>query len=96
MQLAPSATKRRTNASSWPAVCDVERGGRLVEDDEPQRIVGDGEGARHLDHLALADRQIADHVGRPDAVAGKDLVELGEDEIAGAAAPAEAAAARHD
>ena len=68
----------------------VERGGRLVEDDEASGIVGDGEGARHLDHLALADRQVADDRRGADAVAGEDLVELGEDQVAGAAPPAEA------
>jgi hypothetical protein len=67
----------------------VERRGRLVEDDETQRVVGDREGARHFDHLALADREVAYDVARADAVAGKDLVEPGEDEIAGAAAPTE-------
>ena len=67
----------------------VERRGRLVEDDQVQRIVGDGEGARHLDHLAPADRQVAHDVRGCDVVARKDLVELGEDELAGAATPAE-------
>ena len=68
----------------------VERGGRLVEDDEMERVVGDGEGARDLDHLAPADRQVADDIGGADAVAGKDLVELGEDQVAGPPPPAEA------
>ena len=67
----------------------IERGGRLVQDDQMQRVVGDGEGARHLDHLAPADRQVANDVGGADIVAGKDLVELGEDQIAGPASPAE-------
>ena len=61
----------------------VERRGRLVENDEAERIVGHGEGARHLDHLALAERQVADDLAGADAVAGKDLVELGGDELAG-------------
>ena len=55
-----------------------------------QRILRDGEGAGHLDHLALADREVADDVAGGDAVAGKDLVELAEDQLAGPAAPAEA------
>ena len=55
-----------------------------------QRLVGDREGARHLDHLAPADRQVANDVGGSDVVARKDLVELGEDQVAGPAAPAEA------
>ena len=67
----------------------IERGGRLVQDDQVQRLVGDGEGARHLDHLAPADRQVANDVGGCDVVARKDLVELGEDQVAGPAAPAE-------
>ena len=68
----------------------VERGGRLVEDDEAERLLGDGEGTGHLDHLALADRQVADDVAGADAVAGKDLVELGANELAGAPPPADA------
>ena len=65
----------------------VERGGRLVENDKTQWQRSDGEGAGNLDHLALADRQIADHVRRPDTMPGKDFVQLGLDEIAGALAP---------
>ncbi len=68
----------------------VERGGRLVEDDEVERVFGDGEGAGDLHHLAVPDRKIADdRVGR-DAVARKDLVELAADQIAGPPAPAPA------
>ena len=62
MHAPPPATKRRTKASSWPASTRVERRGRLVEDDERDRRVGDREGAGDLDHLAAADRQVADHV----------------------------------
>ena len=56
----------------------VQRRRRLVEDDEMKRVRRHREGARHLHHLAPSDRQVADGVGRPDAVAGKDLVELAE------------------
>ena len=68
----------------------VERRGRLVEDDKPQRLVGHGEGAGDLDHLALADGEVGDSSSGVDAVAGKDLVELGADQLAGALPPAEA------
>ena len=54
-----------------PGDMRVERGGRLVEDDERQRRVGDREGARDLHHLPAADREVADDVARRDAVAGK-------------------------
>ena len=73
-----------------PGDMRVERGGRLVEDDERHRRIGDGEGAGDLDHLAAADREIADDVARRDAVARKDLVELVEDQPARALAPAQA------
>ena len=43
----------------------VERRCRLVEDDQIERVLGHREGARHLDHLAPADRQVADNVRRP-------------------------------
>ena len=92
----PPATARRMKASSWPAVwasSDEVGSSRMTRS---QRIVGDGEGARHLDHLAPADRQVADDVGGADAVARKDLVELGEDQVAGPAPPAEALAAPDD
>ena len=62
--------------------------------DEPGRLVGHGEGARDLDHLAAADREALHEIAGRDAVAGKDLVELVEDQPAGALAPAEAAKAR--
>src|ERR1700674_5278084 len=54
-----------------------------------ERVIGDGEGARHLDNLPLAERQVADDLARADAVAGKDLVELAPDQVAGLSPPAE-------
>ncbi len=74
----------------------IERGGRLVEDDQSSGSCGHREGARHLDHLAPADGQVADDVGGRDAVARKDLVELGGDQLSRLAPPAEAAQRRHD
>ena len=57
-------------------------------------IVGDGEGARDLDHLAPADRQVADDVRRRRCRGpGKISSSLVADQLAGALAPAEAAAA---
>ena len=50
-----------------------------------------GEGARDLHHLPPADRQALHKIAGADAMAGKDLVELGDDELAGPPAPAEAA-----
>ena len=90
MQLVPAATARRTKASNWPAVWASSEEVGSSRMTRSQRVVGDGEGARHLDHLAPADRQVADDVGGADVVAGEDLVELGEDQIAGPASPAEA------
>ena len=69
----------------------VERRGRLVEDDQLDRRVGDREGAGDLDHLAARDREVADHVAGVDAVAGKISSSLSTISVAGAAAPAEAA-----
>ncbi len=74
----PPATKRRTKIEKLAGDHGVERRGRLVEDDEAQRRIGDGEGAGDLDHLPARDREVADDVARGDAVAGKDLVELVE------------------
>ena len=80
MQLPPPATKRRTKASSWPAAwasSDEVGSSRMTRS---SGVVGHREGARHLDHLAPADRQVADDVAGADAVAGKDLVELVDDQ----------------
>src|SRR5271165_4950862 len=74
-----------------PCGAGVERGGRLVEDDEASRRVGNGESARDLDHLPPADREVLRQIAGADAVAGKNLVELVEDEPPRAFAPAEAA-----
>ena len=46
----------------------VERGGRLVEDHQRERRIGDRKGARDLHHLAAADRKIADDLAGRDAV----------------------------
>ena len=59
------ATKRRTKASNWPAVCASSE---EVGSSRMTRSSGSSrhrEGARHLDHLPLADRQVADDVARP-------------------------------
>ena len=64
MQLAPVADDAADEGEELAGGMGVERGGRLVEDDEVERVVGDGEGARDLDHLAAADREVADDVGR--------------------------------
>ena len=55
-----------------------------------QRVVGDGEGARDLDHLALADGQVANDILRADAVAGEDPVQTGADQVSGLAGSAPA------
>src|SRR6202453_4986425 len=54
----------------------VERGCRLIEYDQPDRIDALRERSCHLDHLSLADREVADNVPALDAMTGKDLVEL--------------------
>ena len=69
----------------------IERRGRLVEDDQVQRLAGQRESARHLNHLPPADRQVARNVVRRDPVVRKDLVELGLDESGRLAPPAETA-----
>ncbi len=68
----------------------VERGGRLVENDEARGRVRDREGARDLDHLLSADGQVLNQIAWPYAVAGKDLVELVENEPPCPAPPTEA------
>src|ERR1700736_6121333 len=55
-----------------------------------ERVIGDGEGARHLDHLPLAERQVADDLARSDAVAGEDLVELAANQVTRLPPPADA------
>ena len=53
----------------------VQGRGRLVEDHQPAGHVGDGEGARDLDQLALPDGEVADQIAGGDAVAREDRVE---------------------
>jgi len=67
----------------------VERGGRFVENDETHRLIGRREGARHFDHLAPPDRQILHQVVRGDAVTGKNLIELVDDQRSGPSTPVE-------
>ena len=55
-----------------------------------KRVLRHREGAGDLDHLAPPDREVRDDGVRRDAVAGKDLVELGADHVAGAPTPAPA------
>ena len=66
----------------------AQRGGRLVQDDEPHGRAADRVGARDLDHLALADRQLARRPVGVDAVAGEDVVEHRADQPARPPAPA--------
>ncbi len=68
----------------------VERGGRLVENDKARRRLRDREGARDFDHLLSADGQVLNQIAGPDAMAGKDLVKLVENEPPGPAPPAKA------
>ena len=97
MQLAPPRDDAADEGQELAGGMRVERGGRLVENDEVERLLGHGEGAGDLDHLAPADRKVADDVAGADAVAGKDLVELAADQLAGPAPPAEAGQRRvHD
>ncbi len=76
MQLKPWATLRRMKASSCPAVwaSSEEVGSSRMTRRTGSSVAG--EGARHLDHLALPDRQVLHQVGGADAVTGKNLVEL--------------------
>ena len=75
----------------------VERGGRLVEDDQTGRVVGNREGSGDLDHLPLGDRQVADDLAGVDAVTRKDPLELIRDEVGSRLPPAPAADSRmHD
>ena len=75
----------------------VERGGRLIEDDEAQRDVGHREGAGNFRHLALADGQIGNGVIGADAMAGENLVKLCQGKILAPLFPAKALqAAMHD
>ena len=53
----------------------VEAGCRLIEDDEPCRPVGDGEGPRDLHHLPPGEGEVADDLARRDAVTREDRVE---------------------
>jgi hypothetical protein len=52
-----------------------------------QRILSDREGSRDLDHLTLAERQVADDVTCVYAVPGKYFVELGADQPPGPLPP---------
>ena len=71
----PSRPSRRTKCEELCRDDGVEAGGRFVEDDEPRRPVGDGEGARDLHHLATGEGQVADDLARRDAVTREDRVE---------------------
>src|ERR1019366_2994091 len=77
-----------------PGRVGVERRRRLVENDEVGRSVRDRESARDLDHLPPPDPQVLGEIGRRDAVTGKDLVELIDNEVARLATPVEAAQRR--
>ena len=68
----------------------IERGRRLIQDDELHRNIGHREGASDLDHLPACDREIADNVAGLDAVGRKNLVELADDQIARSLAPSPA------
>ena len=95
MQLSPSPTLRRTKASSWPAAwaSSDEVGSSRMTSRSGASVTR--EGARHLDHLAPADREVADDVAGLDAVAGEDRVELRRRSAPPARrAPAEAAQRR--
>ena len=54
----------------------VQGRGRFIEDDQRERVLGDGEGACHFHHLAPADRKVPNDGRCGDVVPGKDLVEL--------------------
>ena len=58
----------------------VQRRCRLIQNDQPDRRIGHGEGAGDLDHLPAAKREIGDAGLRVDPVAGKDRVELFQDQ----------------
>src|ERR1700737_2893154 len=66
----------------------VEGGSWFVKDDQMKRSLGDRKGACNFDHLAFADRQVANDGVRSDAMAWKDLVEFAADEVAGLPSPA--------
>ena len=68
----------------------IERGGRLVEDDEARGVAVSGveEGDRDLDHLAVRDRQVRGTRAGLDAVAGKNPVERSANPSRGAPPPA--------
>ena len=97
MQLVPSATMRRTKCEelTGAAASSEEVGSSRMT--RRSGSVSDGEGAGHLDHLALADRQVADHVRRRRCHGpGKISSSLVCDQLAGAPAPAQALQRRHD
>src|SRR5262245_34636201 len=67
---------------------------RLIEDDELQGQVRDGEGPCDLDHLPLRERQVTDDVLRGDPVTWEDRIETPADQSAGIATPTQATQVR--
>ena len=91
MQLTPPRDDAAHEGQQLAGGVGVERGGRLVEDDEVAAAASVTVKARATSTIwRLPIGRSLDDVAGADAVAGKDLVELGEDQIAGAAAPAQA------
>jgi len=72
-----------------PGGMRVERGGRLVEDDEVERLQGDGEGARDSTIWRLP-RGRSRMISPVRCRGREDLVELAANELAGATPPSDA------
>ena len=83
MQLTPCGDGASHEGEQLRGGVGVERGGRLVQNDEAHRLIGRGEGTRHFDHLAPPDRKVLNQIGGADAMTGKDLVKLVHDQGAG-------------
>ena len=66
----------------------VKRRGRFVENHQMERSLRNREGAGHFDHLAFADREVADDGIESNAVTGKNFIEFAADQLAGALSPA--------
>ena len=68
----------------------IQRRCRLVENDQPQRLVALGKSAGHFYHLPPADGKVLHQIGRPDAVVGENLIQFCQDQGGGFPPPVEA------
>ncbi len=77
-----------------PRAMGIERRCRLIQDDQPDRLIGHRKGTRDFHHLASPDGKVLNQIGRTDSMPREDRVELVDDQPTSLATPIEARQAR--